>query len=243
MGDDAAGQPSNAFPSTGWSCIAAMQNPADPGHVAARERFAQTYWKPIFYFLRVKRYPYHQADELTWDFLARFLEKDWVGKVDRGRGRFRNFLLKVLVRYVSDQGPRRDTRQRRLERGMVSMQALAGDAERVFEPAAADDPEDMFHKQLTAHLMAQVLTQLRLLYQEEGRQQWFDVYHAARWQDPGVAPPTQQALAEKFALTRDQVRYILEQTDKRCRRLLRAELRDHCGSEDEIDDEIRMMLA
>src|SRR5437773_10885431 len=107
MNNSAPSPSPNAFPSTGWSCIAAMQNPADPGHARARERFAQTYWKPIFYFLRVKGYPYDKADELTWDFLVRFLEKDWVGKADPGRGRFRNFLLKILVRFLSDQSPKR----------------------------------------------------------------------------------------------------------------------------------------
>lgn len=233
----------NAFPSTGWSCIAAMQDPADPAHAQAQERFAQTYWKPIFRFLRVKGYPHDKADELTWDFLGRFFEKDWVDKADSERGRFRNFLLKILVRYLSDQSLKRATRQGQLERGMISFQNMMRDQERDYEPATTDTPEVVFHKEYAAQLMDAVLAQLERLYRDEGRQQWHEVFRAARWQGPGEEPPTQIELAERFGLTRDQVRYILEQTDKRCRRLLRAELRDQCASEDDIDDEIRLLLS
>ena len=50
---------------------------------------------------------------------------------------------------------------------------------------------------------------------------------------------TQQGLAERLHVSRDQVRYGLEQTERQFVELLRAEVADQVGSTADIDQEIR----
>ena len=50
---------------------------------------------------------------------------------------------------------------------------------------------------------------------------------------------TQQALAERFRLLRDQIRYALEQTNQEFARLFRAAVAGQVASDEEIDAEIR----
>ena len=55
--------------------------------------------------------------------------------------------------------------------------------------------------------------------------------------------PTLDALAERFGLTRDQVRYAMEQVRKRSERLLRQEVRDQVGADVDLEEEIRKLAA
>ncbi|MGH7225119.1 MAG: hypothetical protein ACRELF_18000 [Gemmataceae bacterium] len=53
---------------------------------------------------------------------------------------------------------------------------------------------------------------------------------------------SQQALAERFGKSRDQVRGVLERMKMRARRLLHIELRDHGASEADIEAEAAELL-
>ena len=63
------------FPSTHWSVILQAARDGDPGGQAALEKVCQTYWKPIFGFVRRKGHPWHEAEDLTQDFITRFLAR------------------------------------------------------------------------------------------------------------------------------------------------------------------------
>jgi hypothetical protein len=54
--------------------------------------------------------------------------------------------------------------------------------------------------------------------------------------------PTQEALAARFGVSREQVRYALEEVGKRYARFLWQEVRDQVGSEADADEELRGLL-
>jgi len=47
--------------------------------------------------VRRQGYDVHGAQDLTQEFFARFLEKHYLGQVDRRKGKFRSFLLAAAV--------------------------------------------------------------------------------------------------------------------------------------------------
>jgi DNA-directed RNA polymerase specialized sigma24 family protein len=55
----------------------------------------------------------HDAQDLTQEFFARLLEKDWLEGVDRERGRFRSWLLAAMKHFLANEWKR----GRRLKRG------------------------------------------------------------------------------------------------------------------------------
>ncbi|MBV9125168.1 MAG: sigma-70 family RNA polymerase sigma factor [Planctomycetes bacterium] len=237
------GNSSAAFPTTAWSLIQAAGHRTHEAYLAAANLFIAGYWKPVFYFLRARGYPLHQAEDLTQDFFTRFLEGNWIGKADQNRGRFRSFLLRILIHFLSDQGPRRAPRQQRFEQQLLSINSLVGGDDRTYEPPVHETPETIFMKQWAAALVANVLERLRAFYREEDRAAWYDVFAASYQPSPPEEPPTQQALAERFGMSRDQVRYALEIVQKRFAHFLREEVRDQVHSEAEVADEIRDLLA
>jgi len=232
----------SGFPSTAWSFIRAAQDPQHAEFAAAVNGFIARYWRPVFCFLRAGGHGLHAAEDLTQEFFTRFIERDWLRRADPERGRFRTFLLTILVRFLSDLGDRRAPRQQVFERRFVSVESLLRDEDRRYEPPSGETAEAIFMRQWAAALVAEVRRRLRKLCADRDRADWYDVFAAAHGID-GDAGATQQALADRFAMTRDQVRYALEQVQRWFVVLLRAEVRDHVDCDADVGDEIRELLA
>src|SRR5205085_6271586 len=79
----------------------------------ALEKLCQTYWYPLYAFVRRKGHSPHDAQDLTQTFFARLLEKNYIAQADRERGRFRTFLLAALSHFLCDEWDK----TQRLKRG------------------------------------------------------------------------------------------------------------------------------
>lgn len=103
MADPATSAATWTFPSTDWSAVGTAAAGADPEASAALDRLLTRYLPALRAFLVVeRRMDVHRADDLLQGFVAeRILEKNLLAQADRGRGRFRSFLLACLIRYVS----------------------------------------------------------------------------------------------------------------------------------------------
>jgi len=197
------------------------------------------YWKPVFYFLRAKGYPFHRAEDLTQEFFFQLFQRDWIRRADPQRGRFRTFLLTVLTRFLADQRPPRAPRQKSFDDRMVCISALIGETERTIEPPVHETPEEVFMKQWARAVIDQVRRCLELWCQSRGRPDWYQIFCASYFPAPGSARATQHALADRFHLTRDQIRYALEEVDRQFIQLLRGEVSQQVDTPLELDCEIR----
>jgi DNA-directed RNA polymerase specialized sigma24 family protein len=234
---------SGSFPTTAWRFIEIAQDAGHVDYVPAINGFIAAYWKPVFVFLRARGLRLHHAEDLTQGFFLKFLEHDWLQKADPARGRFRNYLLRLLVWFIADQRPKRSSAQRRFEQNVVSVQTLITDDERSFEPSTDETPESAFMKQWAASLVEKVRNQLRDRYRAGGREHWYEVFAARHFPETPGDRPSQDALATKHGLDRNEVRKILAQVQNRFDRLLRAEVRDEGGDEAEIEQELAELLS
>ena len=62
-----------SFPTTAWSMIAN----AKAERLAAMNRSIVGYWRPIYRFIRAKGHRRNTAEDLTREFLLKFLDRDW----------------------------------------------------------------------------------------------------------------------------------------------------------------------
>jgi len=211
----------------------------DSGHIEAMNRLISGYWKPVFCFVRARGYPVHRAEDLTQEFFYNFLRRNWVRPADPERGRFRNFLLKILVRFLSDQSPKRATRQSEFEGKVVSIAALIRNHDRSFEPPDNLTPENIFMKQWARAVIRNARRGLETWCHERGRPDWYEIFSAVHFPTAGQVRLSQQALADRLRLSRDQVRYGLEEADRQFRCLLCAEVTDQVENEAYTDQEIQ----
>lgn len=219
-----------------------MQEPASEETVAAMNRFVSAYWRPVYYYLRARHVPVHGAEDLVQEFFLRFLSKNWVQPADPGRGRFRAFLLTIVKRFLADQSPHRAPRQRTFDDHLLSISALISDEERSFDPADYDSPDDIFMTQWAHAVVNHVRRMLQTWCEGRGRPDWYQIFSEVHFPPPGVAAAAQQNLAERFRISRDQIRYCLEMTSNEFASLLRKEVADQVGSQDEVDAELSDLL-
>ncbi|MEX1026826.1 MAG: hypothetical protein WD049_02290 [Candidatus Paceibacterota bacterium] len=99
-------QPSSAesgrrFATTRWSTVLAAQQEGTAGSETALATLCETYWFPLYGYVRRQGYQPAEAQDLTPAFFARLLEKNDLREVGRDRGKFRSFLLIVWYFSVS----------------------------------------------------------------------------------------------------------------------------------------------
>ena len=235
---------SRDFPPTSWSLIRAVQCQSGEDRVEAMNRCIAAYWKPVFYFLRTRGYPLHRAEDLAQEFFLQFfLEKDWVRRADQQRGRFRTYLLTVLTRFLADRSGDRLPRQKAFDERQVTISALLGDSERAFEPPHNCTPEQVFMQQWARAVIANVQRNLEAWCILRGRPDWYRMFCAMYFPEPGDLRVTQQELASRLRVSRDQVRYGLEEVNRQFTGLLRTEVGDQIGPDDDLDVEIHELQA
>ena len=93
----------HVFVTTHWSVVWNARQKDSPDSAAARERLCRSYWSPLYHYIRRAGYSPHDAQDLTQEFLSRFLHREWLEHLKDQRGKFRNFLLTFLKNFLRDQ--------------------------------------------------------------------------------------------------------------------------------------------
>src|SRR4051812_17735104 len=86
--------PSNAsFPTTQWSRVVLIGDPAEPEARAALAELCRDYWYPLYAFVRRKGYHSQDAQDLVQGLFARLLERDGLRGLGPARGRLSSYLM------------------------------------------------------------------------------------------------------------------------------------------------------
>jgi RNA polymerase sigma-70 factor (ECF subfamily) len=193
---------------------------------------------------RARGHSEQDAEDRTQEFFLRVLVKGWLRSAEPQCGRFRDFLLTVLKCFAYDHTVRAQ-QQTQFERRFVSLHSLIQDSDRAYEPPAHETPEEAFHRQWKADVLAAVRRNLRACYEglntpEEQRR--FEIFATYYFVDRAEDRPTQKALADQFGVSLDKVKDDLKEVRKRYNRFVRQELRDQAGSEEDVEDDVRDLL-
>lgn len=230
----------HVFQTTQWSVVRSAGDVTSPDAQAALTRLCQAYWLPIYAFIRKRGHSPEQAEDLVQDFFGGFLEKNYVAKAARERGRFRSFLMSSVENFLHNVHARNQARKRG---GGIPLLSLNGqDAESCYlaEPTDESDPAKAFEQRWASTVLQTVLQRLRNEFDESGRGELFEALHAHLWGDDECVPYPQ--LAERFGLTIANVKTTAYRLRQRYRELLREEIAHTISQPGEIDEEIRYLM-
>jgi len=167
--DNQVPAPPERFPTTHWSVVLLARGRVSPEADQALAVLCGTYWFPLYAYIRRHVDDVEQARDLTQEFFAQFLEKDFLDKVQQDRGRFRAYLLACCKHFLSNQRDRERAQKRGHGRTLLSLDfGLANDRYQQ-EPAHSLTPERLFERRWALALLEQVLEQLRQEYHADGR--------------------------------------------------------------------------
>jgi RNA polymerase sigma-70 factor (ECF subfamily) len=154
------------FLTTHWSLIEGLKDGSDKDG-ALIGLLLRTYWKPVYCYLRHKRYDNEQAKDLTQDFFHEVvLNRRLVGRADKDKGRFRSFLLFALNQYLINQ--ERDQRaQKRIPRERLASLDMVElpDLPQSLSQATA---EDSYHYAWLSALLERATLEVKTACQKQG---------------------------------------------------------------------------
>ncbi|HWB60139.1 MAG TPA: sigma-70 family RNA polymerase sigma factor [Chthoniobacteraceae bacterium] len=229
-----------AFAATRWTLVvAAGQEDAAPAMRALAE-LCQSYWRPLYAYVRRRGCSPEEAQDLTQEFFARLLAKNYLAGVDRAKGRFRSFLLASLKHFLANEWDRARTLKRGGGRPVVALDALSSEERARIEPADNLSPDKAFERQWALTLLDQALARLRAEYTGDGRGEQFDLLRQFIGADEGES---YAAIGEKCGMSEGAVKVAVHRLRRRYRDVLREEIAQTVTRREEIDEEIRSLFA
>jgi RNA polymerase sigma-70 factor (ECF subfamily) len=236
---------SDLFPSTHWSVVlAAGRSQAEPEIAqAALAELCQTYWSPLYSFVRSRGYIMHDAQDLTQSFFAYLIERKIYARVDRQKGRFRSFLLASLKNFLADAFDRERTLKRGGGQDFLPLhEEQVEEAESLFQTHGAMSSEDqIFDRSWAEALVTAGLERLSADYKDESKEKLFNELRI--FLTSGAEPlPAYAELAVRLGMTESTLRSHVTRLRARYREALRAEVRRTVDTEAEVGEELHELL-
>jgi DNA-directed RNA polymerase specialized sigma24 family protein len=236
------------FAATQWSVIAAAgKTQTDPATAsAALAQLCQTYWPPLYTYVRSRGHSVHDAQDLTQSFFAYLIEHKIHVRADRQLGKFRSFLLASLKHFLSHARERGEALKRGGGREFLPLdEGRAEQAESLFQThcsSGKSTPEDrLFETTWAETLIETALGRLAAAYKAEGKESLFEKFRS--FLAVGADPlPAYSELATGMAVTESTIRSHVTRLRARYREMLRAEVRRTVETESEVDNELRELL-
>jgi RNA polymerase sigma-70 factor (ECF subfamily) len=197
----------------------------------------ETYWFPIYAFLRRQGYSTHQAEDCTQEFFATLIEKQGLRLVDSERGRFRSYLLGALKHFLADEYDRKRAQKRGGSREILSMDFIDAETRYSCEPAHELSPERLFQKSWALVLLDRTLKRLREEAAKSKNEPLFDQLKI--YLTGGCSSPPYGIIAEELGMTEGAIRTAVHRFRMSYRRLLREEIAQTVSSQDEVEEELK----
>jgi len=226
------------FLTTRWSVVLAAQG-ATSSAGDALASLCQVYWYPLYAFVRRQGHSAHDAQDLTQEFFARLLEKEWLAGVAQERGRFRSWLLASMKHFLAKEWTRSQTIKRGGRTKIVSFDEATAEMLYSQEPADLATPEKLYDRRWALTLLDRARQRLREECTFAGKLAHFIALEGTL---TGENAPYSE-IAVRLGTTEGAVKVAIHRFRARFRELLRAELAETVEGEGEIDAELRELLA
>jgi RNA polymerase sigma factor (sigma-70 family) len=226
------------FHTTSWSAVLAAAHSDSPSEaLAAWERLCQTYWKPIYAYLRRLGNSHESSQDLTQDFFYHLLRRERLRRADPLRGKFRSFLLTCLNRFVHSDWDRRIA-QKRDQRLVVSLDQANDDGVLMAEYPGGEPPDRIFEREWAVSLFRAVRSRLSSELATQHKEVQLTLLPAAMREDKDATYPE---YAQRLGLSLENVKKIAQRLRERWQQLLREEVATVVDDPHEIEEEIRYL--
>ena len=207
----------------------------------ALEKLCQTYWYPLYAYVRRRGRSPEDAQDLTQEFFARLLEGNWVERADRQKGKFRSFLLTAMNHFLSDQWDKARAQKRGGGAIPVPLQLDTAETRFGLDPADRTTPEQVYERRWALALLDEVLRRLRREYEEEGKAEIFATLYPCLIGERTAQPYAE--LAAKLCVSEGTVKSAVHRLRQHYRRLLREEIAHTVSEPGEVDEELRHLFT
>ncbi len=230
------------FATTHWSLVDAAKGD-EASQTRAREaleELCRAYWYPLYAFVRSRGYLAVDAQDLTQAFFARIIETSGFASADRERGRFRSYLLGAMKHFLANEWHRAQTQKRGGQVQFIEWDALDPEARYAGVSKQSDNPEHLFDREWALETIAGALQALRDEMVTAGKSEHFD---ALKGSLTGEDESTREEIAARLDMSEGAVKVAVHRLRQRYRKLVRAAIAQTVSNEDDLNDEMRYLVA
>lgn len=234
------GNPRPIFATTRWSLVLNAARPDNPEADHALAELCRLYWYPLYAHVRRYGHGPETAQDLTQEFFARLLEKNYLSTADRRRGKFRGFLLTAFKCFLANEWDRSMAQKRGGGQEPVWLDALEAEDRYRYEPVDTLTADQLYDRRWALDLLARVRRRLAGEFSASGKADRFDALEQFL---PGAQPSeSQAAVGERLGLNENAVKQEVFRLKKRYVSLLREEVSHTVAHPDEVDEELRHLV-
>ena len=229
------------FRTTRWSLVHAAGDSQQGDSQEALAELCRCYWYPVYAYFRRRTGNAMDAQDLTQEFFATVLEKNYLSDARPDRGRFRTFLLTAAQRFLSKEWAKSNTLKRGGGKRVLSLDFSMGESLYATELVDNETPERTFDRRWTLNLLEIVHRRLADEYAASGKRQTYDLLKPYL---VGAGPTeSYEQVAKLLGNTVGAVKTSVYRMRCRYRELLRAEIGETVADPAEVDDEIKDLFT
>ena len=228
------------FVTTHWSVVLAAGRGDSTRSRAALEKLCRNYWYPLYAFVRRLGHSAHDAEDLVQSFFAVCLEKNYLGAVEQGRGRFRSFLLIALKRFLANEWDKQRAQKRGGAQIPVALDSLTAEERYALEPAEQLSADKLFDRRWALTLLERVVQRLEAEQHAAGKGEQFEALKECITAVGRGTPYVE--LAQQLSTSEGAVKVAVHRLRSRYRELLEEEIANTVASPADIDEERRELL-
>jgi RNA polymerase sigma factor (sigma-70 family) len=237
--DDLACPSSARFATTQWTMVLRARDREGSESMEAWEALCRAYWPPLYAYVRREGYVSAEAQDLTQEFVARLLERNYLSRLEPQRGRFRSFLLAFLKNFLSEQRGRANAQKRGGGKSIISLDQMTEEDRLELGAPNQLSPEEMYERRWAETVMERARLRLEAEYAAAGQSALFDLLKDFHPRDP--AGLSQAQIAERLGLTEAAVKSSAQRMRRKHREIVRAEIALLVSDVAEIEDEMRCL--
>src|SRR5262245_18159087 len=239
--DSDSGTGRAAFATTHWSVVLEAGESHSPKASDALARLCQTYWYPLYAYVRRKGHDVHDAQDLTQEFFARLLARNYLNVADRNKGKFRSFLLGALEHFLAREWTKARAQKRGGGKAVFSLDEMDAENRYLLEPADQLTADKIFDRRWATTLLDQAMTRLREECAASGKADLFEKTQNHLSGEKGEASYADVAAA--LNMTEGALKVAVHRLRQRYGELVRAEIAQTVAKPEDLEEELRYLFA
>ena len=241
IGGDQLSNASGLFATTHWSMVLEAKGGGSPPADKAMEKLCRAYWPPLYAYIRSEGHSAEEAQDLTQEFFTRLLAKNYLQHLRHQEGKFRSFLLTFVKHFLSDERDKAGAQKRGGGMTFVSLNETSIEERYLDAPENGLSPDQIFDCRWAQTVMERALNRLREEYVVAGRAELFEQLKDIQPGEHGEA--SYEEIGLRLGLAEGTIASAVHRLRKRHREILRDEIAQTVARPEEIDEEIRNLLA
>lgn len=229
------------FDTTNWSLIVRAHATATGVRRAALSELCEAYWYPLYSFARMRGASHEDAADLTQAFFVHLIEKHALRGVAADHGRFRSFMLASFKHFQSEDRRRQHAQKRGGDQIRIEWDPEVLETRYRAAATTADDPEQAYDRQWALTLIDRARARLAAEYESAARTR--DYHVLLPYLSPRPRGESMAGLAGALGVGEGAARVAIHRFRRRFGSALRAEVASTVGDADEVEAELRFLLA